>query len=386
MSYSCKILLDSISETGKRLTTFEITFPRIVLAEFNTHRMFSRNSASSRAIPFEKQIDRIYADSFIPEQFPLNCKGMQPQEYVTKNDSRYKNLVNEWLNARSGAICQARILRNANVHKQITNRLLEPFMWHTVVVTATEFDNFFKLRCNENAQYEIRRIADLMYEAYHAFENYNKGNVSSFVGMGGTISSEGEFIDSLIEGKEWSAIRPQKLKVGEWHCPLVSEEDRSSIATYFLENREPCLKQFKYDEFVKIYGNYPEDWYQYCRKELIRRISVARCARVSYLTHDGKRDIEKDLELFEKLRTSGHWSPFEHVATPYYIDKNSHATSNALMLPEGKLHFDGQVVEGYICNDKNGYYNFDLRNGNFIGWKQYRKEFKDENWVDFRKE
>lgn len=86
MSYSCKILLDSISETGKRLTTFEITFPRIVLAEFNTHRMFSRNSASSRAIPLEKQIERIVTDPFIPERFPINCSGMQPKEYVSKEE------------------------------------------------------------------------------------------------------------------------------------------------------------------------------------------------------------------------------------------------------------------------------------------------------------
>src|ERR1044071_105421 len=112
MSYSCKILLDSISETGKRITTFEITFPRIVLAEFNTHRMFSRNSASSRAIPFQKQIERVQNNPFIPDRFPKNVKGMQPQEYITRDNSTYtydrdvsdyelcKNL---WLRARDAA-------------------------------------------------------------------------------------------------------------------------------------------------------------------------------------------------------------------------------------------------------------------------------------------
>src|ERR1044071_5604729 len=130
MSYSCKILLDSISETGKRLTTFEITFPRIVLAEFNTHRMFSRNSASSRAIPFQKQIDRIREDPFIPEKFPINDKGMQPNKYVEKGSIEYDGARNQWIVCRNAAIHYAESLYHKNlIHKQIVNRLLEPFMW-----------------------------------------------------------------------------------------------------------------------------------------------------------------------------------------------------------------------------------------------------------------
>lgn len=336
MSYKCKILLDSISETGKRITTFEITFPRIVLAEFNTHRMFSRNSASSRAIPFKKQIDRVSGDPFVPEQFPLNCKGMQPQEYISKNDSRYVSLVDEWLEARRQAVVCAEVLHDiGNVHKQIVNRLLEPFMWHTVIVTATEFDNFFKLRCDENAQYEIRKIADLMYEKYHKMTEVNDGAIHK--------------------------ISPtmQLLKVGEWHCPLVSEKDDEAIE---------CLT--KGHEWMNKLITIP---YSQQPIELKKRISVARCARVSYLTHEGKRDIEKDLELFERLRTSGHWSPFEHVATPYYNDINILKSASPQELI--KVIRKGR-------DDSNG----NIWSGNFCGWKQYRKEFADENCTNFRKE
>ena len=322
MSYSCKILLDSISETGKRLTTFEITFPRIVLAEFNTHRMFSRNSASSRAIPFKKQVEKIQAEPFIPEQFPVNCTGMQPQEYITeengKEDGAYYDCVNWWLAARDSAIEIAENLSESwAIHKQICNRLLEPFQWHTVIVTATEFSNFFKLRCDENAQYEIRRIADLMYEAYHTADPY-LGMFSNIKGMNALHNP----------------VSIQKLKVGEWHCPLVYEEDKMPILAWISQNDHTKGKASNVI-IDQIYNN------------VKKKVSVARCARVSYLQHSGERSIEKDLELFNRLIGSGHWSPTEHIATP--------------------------------LEDPN------QQSGNFYGWLQYRKTFKDENCTYFRK-
>lgn len=367
MSYSCKILLDSISETGKRLTTFEITFPRIVLSEFNTHRMFSRNSASSRAIPFSKQIEKVKTDPFIPEQFPLNCTGMQPQEYVTKDDSAYKYYVDYWLGARNNAVSQAvEFFDLKKPHKQIVNRLIEPFMWHTVIVTATEFSNFFKLRCDENAQYEIRRIADLMYEAYYAFDSAKIDNC--------------DLTDrdiKVISNHEWIAIRPQKLKVGEWHCPLVSYDDFKPIMLYLSSVKE--LDEPNAENWTSYSSLECKSWNNGSAEDILnayievkKKISVARCARVSYLTHDGKRDIEKDLELFEKLRASRHWSPFEHVATPLFYDNGSQYSGvwDEEEKANRKLH-----TERY-CNE---------RSGNFIGWKQMRKEFTDENCTNFKK-
>jgi thymidylate synthase ThyX len=130
-----------------------------------------------------------------------------------------------------------------HVHKQELNRLLEPFLWHTVIVSATEWQNFFELRCAPNAQPEIRVAALLMLEAMNASV-------------------------------------PQALDYGAWHTPLLQPDEN---------NLDP---------------------------EIQRRISAARCARVSYLTHEGLREIERDLELYDRLRADRHLSPFEHVATP----------------------------------------------------------------------
>jgi thymidylate synthase ThyX len=340
--YNAKILLDSISETGKRITTFELTFPRIVLAEFNTHRMFSRNSASSRAIPVNVMIDRVLENPFIPEKFPANYKGMQPNEYWEEGDYKYKLAKKVWLNACSSAIDYVRQLtadgaNGIKVHKQIANRLLEPFMWHIVICTATELDNFFKLTTNEQAQYEIRRIADLMYDLYTKSGNYNSLNSNYF-------------------------YETQKLMIGEWHLPLIYEEDYEAIHHY-LASITPDYNDNSYDG--KEFDN------------IAKKVSVARCARVSYLTHDGKRDIEKDLELFERLRTSGHWSPFEHVATP--IPKMNY---------EYKANDSDDKVAALILNNslQKIYENYYMRSGNFIGWKQWRQDFPDNNCTNFRKE
>lgn len=267
MAYSAKILKDSISPLGQRLTTFEVTFPRIVLAEFNTHRMFSRNSASSRAIPVEKMLARVKDDPFIPQYWGKNQKGMQANQEISDDDQAQANF--DWLQARDFAVKSAQALAGIGVHKQITNRLLEPFMWHTVIVTATEYQNFFALRCHPDAQPEIRRIAEMVRALYE---------------------------ESL----------PTQLGFGEWHLPLVQESETDL-----------------FDLGI----------------EAVKQVSAGRCARVSYLTHDGKRDPKADIELCERLRSSGHMSPLEHVAC---------AVDTADFI------------------------------GNFRGWKQYRKEFAGE--------
>lgn len=239
--YQAKVICDSIFG-NHRLTTMEVTFPRFILAEFNTHRALSRNSASSRAIPVAKQIEKVKANPVIPI-FTKNQKGMQG-EILDENTDEYLKAKSGWLEARDTAVKYAEWLMQDGIHKQNTNRLLEPFMWHTVIVTATEWANFFHLRANPEAQPEMQKIAKLMKEAYNS-----------------STPTEKSF-------KDW------------WHLPYLQPED---------EALQAGDKQ---------------------------AISVARCARVSYLTHDGKRDIDADLKLYERLKTSGHWSPFEHVARP----------------------------------------------------------------------
>lgn len=268
MGYSARILADHLAPSGKRLVTYEVTFPRIVLAEFNTHRQFSRNSASSRAIPVEKMLKRVEEDPFVPSHWGKNQKGMQADQEVTPEEALKAKA--SWLFARKMAMDAVEGLRCIGIHKQITNRLLEPFLWQTCLVTATEFDNFFALRCHRDAQPEIREIAVMMERLYDEHE-------------------------------------PVDVEEGFWHMPLVG--DRAEL----------------------VAAGYSE--------EEIRQISVGRCARVSYLTHDGKRDPKADLELCARLRSSGHMSPFEHVA-------------QALSEP--------------------------TPSGNFNGWTQYRKGLAGE--------
>jgi thymidylate synthase ThyX len=241
VAYNARVLLDSVSPAGVRLTTLEVTFPRFVLAEFNTHRIFSRNSASSRAVPTVKLLERLENDPAIPLEWGRNKAGMSATEVLVGAEADEAKRV--WLAARDGAVAQARRLLDLNVHKQELNRLLEPFLWHTVIVTATEWDNFFGLRCAPTAQPEIREAALKMREAI-------------------------------------AQSQPRPVGLEEWHTPLLQDDE------YTLD------------------------------ADTRRRISAARCARVSYLTHDGKREIAKDLELCERLRKERHLSPFEHVATP----------------------------------------------------------------------
>jgi thymidylate synthase ThyX len=243
MSIAARVLADSTEQYGHRLTTLEVVMPRIVLAEFNTHRVFSRNSASSRAIPVKKQIQRVMEDPFVPEQFPINQPGMSAEEYIGPEDEKYVECRHAWLDARMFAVKQVEILLAKNIHKQIASRLLEPFMWHTVIVSATEWQNFFELRCHPAAQPEMRKVAEAIRDAMQL-------------------------------------SKPAKLFPGEWHLPMAH------------------LNDFELTPLDKISA------------------CVGRCARVSYLTHDGRRDSYEDVVLAQRLQQSGHWSPWEHVATP----------------------------------------------------------------------
>ena len=277
MAFSARILKDSISEAGHRLTTMEVTFPRIILAEFNTHRAFSRNSASSRAIPVEKMLKKVEEDPFVPVHWGKNQKGMQANDEVSPELAWTSEV--EWLSARDAAVKHAKELLKLGIHKQITNRLLEPWLWHTVIVTATEWSNFFALRCHPDAQPEIQRIARMMKELH-------------------------------------DASKPRHVDDHGWHLPLVDD------------HQQLIDDGFSADD--------------------IARISVGRCARVSYLTHDGKRDPNADIELAERLKLSGHSSPWEHV---------------------------GQPMERWWL-DEPGLTGWD---GNFYGWHQLRKTLLHED-------
>ncbi len=161
--YNTEVLLDSINPAGSRLTTLRVTMPRFILAEFNTHRVFSRNAASSRAISIKKRIEHVQQHGFIPDVFGKNQKGMSASEVIDPELQAWSRSA--WIGAMNAAISAAKDLDRWGVHKQLANRLLEPFCWVTVIVSATEWDNFFHLRDSDLAQPEMQRTAQSMRKA-----------------------------------------------------------------------------------------------------------------------------------------------------------------------------------------------------------------------------
>ena len=160
--FSARVVLAS-KYRARTVTTLEVTMPRIVLAEFNTHRMFSRNSASSRAIPFERNVAKVVDEPFLPVHWGANQPGMKADAEIPAE--LIPEAMKVWLSARDSAVAHAQKLHALGVHKQVVNRLIEPWMWHTVIVTATEWENFYQLRCHPAAQPEMRHVAELMSEA-----------------------------------------------------------------------------------------------------------------------------------------------------------------------------------------------------------------------------
>lgn len=160
---SAKVIADSINPDGDRLTTFEVVFPRWILAEVNTHRALSRNSASSRAIPIEKVIRQVWSDPAEPVAWGRNQKGMQAQQELTGFRRYLARRL--FLFARIPAIIIAWALTKVPLHKQIANRILEPWVWHRAILSSTTWENFFLLRCDPGAQPEFQNLAWKVREA-----------------------------------------------------------------------------------------------------------------------------------------------------------------------------------------------------------------------------
>lgn len=184
MKTSAKVIADSISTSGVRITTMELCYQRFIHSEFMTHRMFSRNASSSRAIPIHKMIDQVRDNAAMPTHWGKNQPGMQAREEIDDVASAKES----WLFGSSLAIGTAKVLNDAGLHKQIANRGLEAYQWIKVIVTATEWDNFFKVRLHKDAQPEMMVLAEHMKKA----------------------------MDESI---------PVELQPGEWHLPYVDLGD-----------------------------------------------------------------------------------------------------------------------------------------------------------------
>ena len=302
MAYKCEILADSISEQGHRLTTFQLTYPRIVHAELMTHRVFSRNAASSRAVPIKKMIESVKNNMFTPLAIQKAHRGMQGVDYFEGLELEQAKQL--WIESAELALQQAEKMEKFGITKQLINRILEPYQYYQVLVTATEYDNFFDLRC---PKYHTPVSGDGFYfkSKKDCIANHsNPTNLKKLEDMSNiewlqiNFSQAEIHIQALAEAM-WDAMNestPKQLKSGAWHIPF-GDKILDNNLEILLDDNDPF-----------------NDGITSKRDSLKVRISTARCARLSYMTFDGEIDYEKDLKLHDTLLESQHMSPFEHCA------------------------------------------------------------------------
>ena len=308
-----QIIADSVSEAGKRLTTLQLCYPRFIHSELMTHRVFSRNASSSRAIPVAKMIEQVRNDPAMPVHWGKNQPGMQAHEELTGSDLEQVQIT--WREAALDAADKASYMNSRGAHKQVINRILEPFQWIHVVLTATEFDNWDELRDHADADPTIHELARQI---------------------------------KIVR----ASSTPKLLLSGEWHLPYVTDEDYDAVARYRREAMGMSDLEAWDDEGIT---------------EMLCRVSAARCCRVSYLKHDGHPStVGDDLLLCDRLAGARpiHASPFEHQATPMPEIK-----PRVYFNGGGDVEIKGHVPEGVSHIDMSG----SAWSGNFNGWIQHRK-------------
>ncbi len=336
MKIESKLILTSKnSVTGANLYTFVLTYPRMILAEVNTHRMLSRNAASSRAIPAKKQRAAVLKDPFVPYSVGQNQKGMQAGAEL-KGWQRFI-VVNTWKLCRYPCVFASWLLDTAGAHKQAANRIIEPWTYTQQLMTCTDIKNFLKLRNHPDAEPHFQMIAKQMQAQVEYVDrlfdtvNFDSRNPDGTACALDNVNPPlGVYRVQMLRPGWWGAANQ------DWHLPFIDQKDIWEV--------DRLVRQYQNWEYENRMGglHYVKDPLDVGSKlEALKKISTARCARVSYfLPEDGKRsDVAKDFILCNRLSSSGHWSPFEHVATP--VETND-----------------------YI--------------GNFRAWKQYRKEFESE--------
>jgi hypothetical protein len=256
---TARILADSVSPDGQRMTTFEIEYPRFILAELNTHRMLSKNSASSRAIPVKAMHQHMAENPAQPVHWGKNQPGMQANVELTANDLADAKFM--WRRAQQDAMHWAQQMsERVGLHKQVANRITEPWMIMKTVISGTEWANFWWLRAHADAQPEIHELAVKMWD-------------------------------------ELNSSVPLLLQPGEWHLPYVKYHRLSSGELIYLDATDTPITT----EQAKI-------------------ISASCCAQVSYRKNDDS--YEKAEKIFRQLIESQpcHASPVEHQATPMDLD------------------------------------------------------------------
>ena len=269
------IIQDSYSKSTKtRVTTYELIYPRFIHAELMTHRQFSRNAASSRAIPVERMLDVIAVQTAQPIHWGKNQVGMQAQEELEQPMKiRVQSL---WQEAAHTAVQFAKQMHLQGAHKQIVNRITEPYQMMKTVVTSTEYANWFWLRNHQDAQPEIHELARLMYELYEVSEPLELGN-------------------------------------NEWHVPYIRRDKTENAIAYFAGTEMVTLQD-------------------------ALKISASCCAQVSYRRLD--ESLEKAKMVFARLIDSEpmHASPVEHQCTPIMYENVDR--SDPEYWPKGVTHLN----------------------------------------------
>lgn len=263
---------------GIELTTVVATYPRFIHAELMTHRMFSRNAASSRAIPVAKQIKKVRENPVVPFEFGRNKPGMVASDKpLTERELIAAEA--EWREAAKQAANRAEALADVNVHKQVVNRILEPFLPITTIITSTDWNNMFHQRIDKAAQPEFYRLALLIRRAIR--------------------NTEAEL-----------------LKDNNWHLPFIDKNDYDEARSIVIQGKDKYTKEIDSEEKRTL--------------EVIKRASAMRCARVSYENHDGGKAtlLEDYLKFHQRLmiklkENKVHWSPLEHQAMTSYFNSYS---------------------------------------------------------------
>jgi thymidylate synthase ThyX len=256
MKITAQVVADSMSLWGDRLTTFRLRYPRFIHAQFMTHRMFSRNVASSRAIPVESMIAEIQRETAMPMNWGSKQSGMQAGEELDEETIQIAREI--WISASGSMSSAARILDKLKLHKQHANRVLEAFVMTDTIASMTDLDNALHLRYHDAAQPEISALFKAIYEAIKLSE-------------------------------------PKLVRPGEWHLPFITKSEYSSPDQQVFESASGYLMDL----------------------ETAKRVSVSLCAQVSFRKEDDS--VKKATDLYQRLAGSYpiHASPFEHVATPF---------------------------------------------------------------------
>lgn len=256
MSYSAKVVADSIGPSGVRLLSVLCSYPLMVHAEHLRHRCFSFSVASNRAIPTRLIIRQVIDNPVVPVWFGKNQGGMSAREELTGWRLRVARWA--WLAARWPAIAIVWLMLRIGLHKQIANRVLAPWQWVTVLVTGTDWENFFALRCHPDAQPEMRQAAEMMRDAI-------------------------------------AKSKPRQLQAGEWHWPLIEPH----------EIAERGIDPDKIESGDRQTG----------------MMSAARCGRVSTINHDKPKTWMAEVRRADEFYAAGHMSPFEHPAQALADDR-----------------------------------------------------------------